>query len=322
MQLRKLGRSGLEVTPLCLGTVAFGNEGREAWKLDRSRAERLVAAALDRGINYFDTGNTYSGGESETMLGHALRTAGRRDELVVTSKVFFRTGPGPNQGGLSRKHIFNAIDASLRRLQLDHVDVYMMHRFDPATPPEETLAALDEIVRSGKARYLGASSMPAWRLMQALALQQANGWARFVVMQNHYNLLYREDERELVPLCRELGVGLTPWSPLARGRLAGAGADARRLASDPVAAQFDDPAIDGPTIDAVAALAAARNVAPATVALAWLLQRPCVVAPVIGPLDQAQLDDAVAALALALSDEECALLERHYRPRPVIGHDA
>jgi 1-deoxyxylulose-5-phosphate synthase len=236
MHYRRLGRSGLVVSRLCVGSASFGNRATQEWRTDQDAANVIVRTALERGINFFDTGPTYGGGEAETILGSALRAAASRDAYVLASKVFFATGPGPNDRGLSRRHILASVEASLRRLQVDHLDLLLMHRWDPHTPLEETLQTFDLLVRSGKVRYVGASSMSAWRFMKALSLQRAAGFAPFVSMQNYYNLIYREEEREMLPLCEEEGVGVTPWSPLARGLLAGAAAQPGRVSSDPLVA--------------------------------------------------------------------------------------
>ncbi|MDF7776448.1 aldo/keto reductase [Sphingomonas sp. AOB5] len=318
MNYRQLGRSGLKVPPLCLGTATFGAAGNSSWRTGQKQATALVRAAMDRGIFFLDTGSTYGGGESEAVLGHAIRDLPRRD-LVLTSKVFFPTNPSPNARGLSRKNILASIDASLAKLGTDHLDIYMIHRWDPETPIEETLAALEVIVTSGRARYLGASSMSAWRLMKALGLQRSGGLSLFICMQNYYNLLYREEEREMQALCVEEGVGMLPWSPLARGLLAGVAANADRLREDRLVTERFDDALDRPVIDALEQVAAARGVPPAQVALAWLMSRPGVIAPVLGITDVAQLDDAIAATGLVLDEAEIAALEAPYRPHPVIG---
>lgn len=319
MTPRALGRSGLKVPPLCLGTASFGAADGVQWRVGPDEAEALVRAAFDRGIYFLDTGSTYGGGQSEVVLGQAIRSLPRHD-LVITSKVYFPTGSSPNARGLSRKNILASLDATLAKLGTDHLDIYMIHRWDPETPIEETLAALDTIVRSGRARYLGASSMDAWRLMKALMLQRAGGLAPFIAMQNYYNLLYREEEREMQALCLEEGIGMLPWSPLARGLLAGAGADPDRLREDRLVADRFDPGIDRPVIDALEKVAVRRGVGPAQVALAWLLSRPGVVAPVLGATSIDQLDEAAAATRLVLEEAEIAEIEAPYRPHPVIGH--
>lgn len=280
-----------------------------------------MRAAWDRGINFFDTGPTYGSGDAETILGSALRDVTSRDSYVLASKVYFPTGPGPNDRGLSRRHILASVAASLRRLDTDYLDLLLIHRWDPNTPLEETLRTLDALVRDGKVRYLGASSMPAWRFMKALSMQRTLGYEPFICMQNYYNLLYREEEREMLPLCLEEGIGVTPWSPLARGLLAGAAADESRLENDPLAQARLISALDAPVIEQLNLLATSRGVPPAQIALAWLLNTPAVVAPVLGFSDVAQIDVACAALNLPLSVEERATLEARYRPHPVIGHE-
>jgi aryl-alcohol dehydrogenase (NADP+) len=304
-----------------LGSASFGATTAQAWRTDAATAGTLVRAAFERGINFFDTGPTYGGGEAERILGPALREAAPRDAYVLASKVYFPTGPGPNDRGLSRKHILASVDASLARLKTDHLDLLLIHRWDAGTPLEETLRTLDGLVRAGKVRYLGASSMSAWRFMKALSLQRALGLEPFVCMQNYYNLMYREEEREMLPLCAEEGVGVTPWSPLARGLLAGAAADASRLQNDRFAHGRFDARIDGPVIERLNALAAARGEAPAQIALAWLLGKPAVVAPVLGFSDVMQIDLACAALTLELTEAEREALEKPYQPHSVIGFE-
>jgi aryl-alcohol dehydrogenase (NADP+) len=267
----------------------------------------------------------YSLGVTEEITGRALKALAKRDDVVIATKAYYPIGDGPNDRGLSRKHLFDAIDGSLRRLGVDHVDLYQIHRWDPDTPIEETLCALNDIVRAGKARYIGASSMYAWQFAKALHLSERHGWARFVTMQNHYNLVYREEEREMMPLCRAEGIGVIPWSPLARGFLAGNrrrddGGETKRAKSDDFAQEmyYDDQ--DFAIVDGVVEVAKARGVAPAQVAMAWLLRQPGVTAPIVGASKLAQLDQAVTALEIELDDHECAKLEAPYRPRPVLGH--
>ena len=319
-----LGRTGLKVSRLCLGTMTYGSSRWREWVLDEEASRPLIKQALEAGVNFFDTADMYSLGASEEVLGRALKDFGpSRDKLVIATKVFYPMGDHPNERGLSRKHIMHAIDDSLRRLGVDYIDLYQIHRFDAETPIEETLAALDDVVCSGKARYLGASSMFAWQFAKMLYTAGANGWTRFVTMQNHYNLLYREEEREMIPLCLDEGIGLLPWSPLARGLLAGrrqnetvrAKADTygHRLYGERVSEQ------DARIIVRVAEVAAQRNVAPAQVSLAWLLQKPGVVAPIVGASKSHHLADAVAALQVKLSAEEIAQLEKPYQPRAVAG---
>ncbi len=325
MEYVNLGRTGLKVSRLCLGTMTYGTSEWRPWVLNEDAARPFIRRALEHGINFFDTADMYSRGRSEEVLGRALRDFTRRDAVVVATKVFFPTGDGPNDGGLSRKHILDAIDASLRRLGMDYVDLYQIHRFDPTTPLEETLDALDSVVRSGKARYLGASSMHAWQFMKALELQKQHGWHRFASMQNHYNLIYREEEREMMPLCRAENVGVIPWSPLARGLLTGSRKSVEsvataRAASDDYARQLYDDALDMPVVEANLAVAKRRGLPPAQVALAWLLHQPGITAPIVGASKPQHLEDAVAALSVKLDDAERQALEAPYRPHRVLGH--
>ena len=324
MQYANLGRTGLKVSRICIGMMTYGTPKWRSWVLDEEASRPFVKRALELGINFFDTADMYSDGVSEEVLGRAIKDFARREDVVIGTKVFNPMGPGPNDRGLSRKHVLDAIDASLKRLGMDHVDLYQIHRYDPETPIEETLGALDDVVRSGKARYIGASSMFAWQFAQALAISDRRGWARFVSMQNHYNLIYREEEREMLPLCRAEGIGVIPWSPLARGLLAGT----RRpgLEGDSERARTDDYArklYEGSDLriaDRVVEAARGRGVAPARVALAWLLSRPGVTAPIVGASRMEHLNDAVAALDLSLSAEECRFLEEPYRPHAIRGH--
>lgn len=324
MEYARLGRTGLEVSRLCLGCMSYakGPTPSHGWLFTEEESKPFYTRALDLGINFFDVANAYSGGASEEVMGRQLLGAVPRDELVILTKVYNRMRPGPNGAGLSRKAIMTEIDASLRRLGTDHVDVYMIHRWDYATPLEETLEALHDVVKAGKARYLGASSMFAWQLCKAIQTQKAHGWTRFTVMQNHLNLLYREEEREMLPYCRDEGVGVIPWSPLARGRLTRPwGEGSARSQSDgytPVLYAQEETA-DRAIVEAVVSIAAARGVEPAQVALAWLFGRAPVVAPVIGATRLSQLDAAAGALGLTLTAEEVAALEKPYRARPVIG---
>ncbi|MFJ4848727.1 MULTISPECIES: aldo/keto reductase [unclassified Streptomyces] len=324
MRCIKLGRTGLDVTPVAIGAMTYGepDRGHPVWSLDEEAARPLVKHALEAGINFFDTANLYSYGSSEEILGRALRDFANRDDVVVTTKVRHTMRPGsPNSGGLSRKAIMTEIDHSLRRLGTDYVDVYMIHRFDNDTPLEETLEALDDVVRAGKARYLGASSMYAWQFAKALHLQERNGWARFVTMQDHYNLLAREEEREMLPLCADEGVATMIWSPLARGRLARPFDQANageRAATDGAYADLLYKATadsDRAVIDEVGAVAEAHGVSRAQVALAWLRRNPVVAAPVVGARTTQQIDDAVASLDLDLTDEQARRLEAPYTPR-------
>lgn len=325
MDYVNLGSTGLKVSRICLGTMTYGSKKWRDWVLDEEESKPFIKRALELGINFFDTADMYSVGASEEVLGRALKEFGTsRDRLVIATKVFNPMGDDPNQRGLSRKHIRHAIDDSLRRLGTDYVDLYQIHRFDPYTPMEETLEALNDVVRAGKALYIGASSMFAWQFAQMLAISDQHGWARFITMQNHYNLLYREEEREMNPLCEAEGVGLIPWSPLARGALA------RNRQTSTTRAQTDAYAkalygnetteADQRIVDQLENVARERGVPPAQVALAWLLHKPGVVAPIIGASKPHHLDDAVSAVELKLSAEEMALLEASYIPHPVAGH--
>ncbi len=323
MDYVNLGRTGLKVSRLCLGCMSYAVNAR-TWHLDEAAGRPFVERALEHGINFFDTANMYSQGESETALGRALKDLAKREEVVIATKVFFPMRPGPNGGGLSRKAIMTEIDASLRRLGTDHVDLYQIHRWDPSTPIEETLEALHDVVRAGKARYLGASSMHAWQFCAALHLADRHGWTRFVAMQPHYNLLYREEEREMLPLCAAEGIGVIPWSPLARGRLARAWearGDTTRAETDEYGrklyAATEDA--DRKVVDRLGEIAAARGLSRARVALAWLLAKPIVTAPIVGATKPEHLEDAVAALDVKLTAEEIAGLEAPYLPHPVAG---
>ena len=325
MRYATLGSTGLTVSRLCLGTMTYGTPDWRDWVLPEAAGRPFIKRALEHGINFFDTADMYSRGVSEEVLGRALKDFARRDQVVIATKVFYPMGDGPNDGGLSRSHVLDAIDASLRRLGVDHVDLYQIHRWDPDTPIEETLEALDDCVRAGKVRYLGASSMAAWQFAKALYLADACGWSRFVTMQNHYNLVYREEEREMLPLCEDEGIGVIPWSPLARGFLAGnrrrdGWGDTPRAKSDEFAQQLYFTDSDFTIVGRVVEIATQRGVTPAQVALAWLLRQPGVTAPIIGASTMEQLDQAVAALDLDLTDEECHRLEEPYVPHRVLGH--
>jgi aryl-alcohol dehydrogenase-like predicted oxidoreductase len=325
MMYVKLGRTGLDVSRICLGCMSYGNPAGsgQPWSLNEQDSLPFFRQAIELGINFFDTANVYSIGASEEITGRALKEYARRDEIVLATKVFSRMRPGPNGAGLSRKAILHEIDASLRRLGTDYVDLYQIHRWDSTTPIEETLEALNDVVRSGKARYIGASSMFAWQFAQSLEISRRNGWARFVSMQNFVNLIYREEEREMLPLCRAEGIGVIPWSPLARGRLARA-ADAaatNRSEKDRFAANLYAHVSEGDRqiIDAVGNIAQQRNVARAQVALAWLLGKAGVTAPIIGATKPEHLKDAVAAVDLKLTEDEVKALEAPYVPHPVAG---
>ncbi|KDD26481.1 aldo/keto reductase [Bordetella bronchiseptica] len=324
MEYVRLGSTGLKVSRLCLGCMTYGEpaRGNHAWTLDETQSRPFFRQALDAGINFFDTANSYSDGTSEEFLGRALREYVPRDEVVVATKVFFPLRKEPNSGGLSRKAIMREIDASLRRLGTDYVDLYQIHRWDYDTPIEETLQALHDVVKAGKARYIGASSMHAWQFAKALYLADRHGWTRFSTMQNHYNLLYREEEREMLKLCRAEGVGVLPWSPLARGRLTRDWAEgSARADTDDVLKRLYSATeqADRGVIDAVGEVAAQRGVSRAQVAMAWLLRQPAVTVPIVGASKPRHLEDAVAALALRLTDEEAARLEAAYAPHPVAG---
>jgi len=325
MEYVNLGASGLRVSRVCLGMMSYGNDSDRNWALDEQAAEPIVRAAVDGGITFFDTADTYSAGASEVATGRLLSKLLTRDEVVVASKVFMPMTPGENGGGLSRKHILSAIDASLQRLGMDYVDLYQIHRWDGRTPIEETMQALHDVVRSGKARYIGASSMFAWQFAKAQSVAERNGWTRFVSMQNHYNLIYREEEREMLPLCLDQGIAVIPWSPLARGVLAGNRTrDGARLTTRSSGDPFTDYLYSQPTdfdvVERVGELASERGVAAAQVALAWLLHKPAVTAPIVGATKLAHLEDALAAEQLELSEQEISRLEEPYAPHPVLGH--
>lgn len=308
--------------------MSYGSRQWRPWVLERDEAQPFFRRAIELGINFFDTSDAYSLGVSEEITGAALREFGRLEELVIATKVRYRMGEGPNMAGLSRKHVVQACEASLRRLGVETIDLYQVHRADVATPMEETLAALDHLVHAGKVRYLGASTMFAWQLMKMLSLSERNGWARFVSMQPHYNLVYREEEREMIPACIDQGLGVLPWSPLARGlltgkRMRGEHSTTDRDAGDArLADQLYDAASDWDVVEATVSVATARGVPPAQVALAWLLSRPGVTSPIVGATKVHHLDDAVSALGLSLSPDEVATLEAPYRPHGVRGwHD-
>jgi len=321
MDYVRLGNTGLQVSRLALGCMSFGDsqQGNHAWTLPEEASRVILRQAFDAGINFFDTANVYSAGTSEEIVGRALRDFGNRDNIVLATKVHGRMKEGPNGGGLSRKAILSAVDASLRRLGTDYIDLYQIHRWDPATPIEETMEALHDVVKAGKARYLGASSMFAWQFSKAQYLAKAHGWTPFVSMQDHYNLLNREEEREMHPLCLDQGVGVIPWSPLARGRLAREwGVETERSGTDVFGAKLYDDG-DRAIVEAVGRVAERRGVPRAQVALAWLLQRPAVTAPIVGATKERHLSDAVAALELTLDESELVELESPYRPHLPAG---
>jgi aryl-alcohol dehydrogenase-like predicted oxidoreductase len=324
MQFVNLGRTGLKVSRLCLGCMTYGSRKWRDWVLDEEQSRPYFKRALEAGINFFDTANMYSDGASEEVTGRALRDFAKRDEVVIATKVFNRMSPDPNGAGLSRKAIFQEIDNSLKRLGTDYVDLYQIHRWDYETPIEETLEALHDVVKAGKARYLGASSMFAWQFSQALSIAERHGWTRFVAMQNHYNLIYREEEREMLPLCRDQGIGVIPWSPLARGFLAGnrakQGGETARAKSDEYASKMYYQDDDFAVAARLTEVAEARGLPNMQVALAWVLSRPGVTAPIVGASKPHHLDDAVAALAVKLSDDEIRRLEEPYKPHQILGH--
>ena len=322
MQQVRLGSTGLQVSRICLGMMSYGTPEWRDWVLDLDASRPLVRAAVDAGITFFDTADMYSNGAGEEVTGTLLRELfARRDDYVLATKVFMPMGDGPNDRGLSRKHILASIDASLTRLGTDHVDLYQIHRWDPETPIEETMEALHDVVRAGKARYIGASSMFAWQFAKAQHTADLAGWTRFVSMQDHYNLVYREEEREMHPLCLDQGVGVIPWSPLARGRLTRLPEQHTtvRAGSDPIADRMYGEA-DDTVVHAVAEVAKARDLPMAQVALAWMLHRAVVTAPIIGATKAGHIEDAVAAVEVELTDDEIVALEAPYVPHPVIGH--
>ncbi len=324
MKYTRLGRTGLEVSRICLGCMSYGapDRGAHPWSLPEDQSRPFIKRALELGINFFDTANVYSDGSSEEILGRALKDFSRRDEVVIATKVHARMRPGPNGAGLSRRAIMTEIDASLRRLGVDHVDLYQIHRWDYATPIEETLEALHDVVKAGKARYIGASSMFAWQFAKALAISERHGWTRFVSMQNYVNLVYREEEREMLPLCAAEGVGVIPWSPLARGRLTRDWDEtSARTETDEFGKSLyrKTAEADRKVVERVAEIAAARGVPRAQVALAWVLSKSAITAPIVGATRLQHLDDAVAALDLALTAEEIKRLEEPYVPHAVVG---
>ena len=327
MDYVRLGSSGLKVSRICLGVMTYGSSKWRPWVLDEDASRPFIKRALELGINFFDTADMYSDGVSEEVLGRALKDFARRDQVVIATKGFWPSGTGPNDRGLSRKHLFDAIDNSLRRLGVDHVDLYQIHRFDADTPIAETLEALHDIVKAGKARYLGASSMSAWQFAKMLYTADRHGWTRFVSMQNHYNLVYREEEREMLPLCLEERIGVIPWSPLARGFLAGNRRKAdwgetSRAKTDQFAHDLYYADSDFVVADRVCALARRRGVKPVHIALAWMLSKPSITAPIVGASQLSHLDDAVESLQVQLTAEDIAFVEEPYTPHPVLGFDA
>ena len=325
MKYTNLGTTGLKVSRICLGTMSYGSKKWREWVLEEQDALPFYKRAIELGINFFDTADMYSTGVSEEITGRALREYASSEEIVVATKVNFPMNDRPNMGGLSRKHIIQACEASLRRLGIETIDLYQIHRFDPSVPIDETLGALDHLVSHGKVRYIGASSGYAWQMAQALSVSERRGWARFVSMQNHYNLLYREEEREMIPLCVHEGIGVIPWSPLARGMLARprAASETRgttRGGTDTYADEIYAGQVDWAVVDAVQRVASARGTSMAQVSLAWLLSRPGVTSPIVGATKLAQLEDAISAMDLTLTAAECAELEESYTPHKVLGH--
>ncbi|HSS18752.1 MAG TPA: aldo/keto reductase [Pyrinomonadaceae bacterium] len=324
MDYIRLGQTGLKVSRICLGCMTYGipDRGAHPWSLDEEKSRPLLKQALELGVNFFDTANTYSDGTSEEIVGRALNDFARREEIVLATKVFYPMRKGPNARGLSRKSILTEIDASLRRLGTDYVDLYQIHRWDNSTPIEETLEALHDVVKAGKARYIGASSMFAWQFSKALHVAKENGWTRFVSMQNHYNLIYREEEREMMPLCAAEGIGVIPWSPLARGRLTREWNEGTtRTEQDEFGKTLYNSMVesDRQVIERVGQLAAKRGVPRAQVALAWMLSQSFITAPIIGASKPQHLDDAAAAVSIKLTPEEIASLEEPYAPHSVVG---
>ena len=325
MDYVNLGRSGLKVSRLCLGMMSFGTPAWRPWVLSEDSSRPIIRRALEHGINFFDTADMYSEGVSEEVLGRTMRDFAKRDEIVVATKVFYPLGKHANAGGLSRKHIFQAIDDSLRRLGMEYVDLYQIHRHDPVTPIEETLEALHDVVKAGKARYIGASSMYAWQFARLLYTQRMRGWTQFVSMQNHYNLIYREEEREMNPFCRAEGIGLIPWSPLARGFLAGNRRRGRQDATlreqhDAFGHQLYYSDADYDVAERVASVAERRQVLPIQIALAWILRQPGVTAPIVSVTRGEQLEQLIAAVSIRLSDEDASEVQAPYRPHHVLGH--
>lgn len=326
MQYVNLGRTGMKVSRLCLGMMSYGSKQWRTWILEEEEAKPFIQRALEAGINFFDTADVYSTGESERITGNLLRRFGvRREDVIVATKVNGQMSGDVNDKGLSRKHILDSIDKSLKRLGMDYVDLYQIHRWDYETPIEETMEALNDVVRAGKARYIGASSMFAWQFSKAQYTAQSQGWTRFVSMQNHYNLVYREEEREMIPLCLDQGVGLIPWSPMARGffagdRRRGGGGETARAKSDPFANGLYFREEDFTVAERVAEVAKERGATGSQIALAWLLNKPHIAAPIIGATKMDHLEQAIAALEIKLSEDEVKRLEEPYKPHPVLGH--
>ena len=326
MQYTNLGNTGLKVSRICLGMMTYGTPEWRDWVLPEADSRPFVKAAIEAGINFFDTANMYSLGVSEEVTGKLLKEFAKREDVVIASKVYWPMGDGPNDSGLSRKHLMDSAHASLKRLDTDYIDIYYIHRWDYNTPIEETLETLNDLVRQGKVRYLGASSMFAWQFAKALYLADIHGWSRFVAMQNHMNLVYREEEREMNPLCLDQGIGILPWSPLARGFLAGNRKRDERSAttrdgSDQLARDFYYAETDFQIVDRVVELAQEKDVTPAQIALAWLLHKPGITAPIIGASKMYQLEEAIATVDISLSDEDLTFLEELYQPHPILGHN-
>jgi len=324
MDYIRLGSTGMKVSRICLGCMSFGQpDEQRPWALTEEQSRPFIRRALELGINFFDTADVYSNGKSEEVLGRALRDFASRDEVVIASKVHGSMGPGPNDAGLSRKHILSGIDASLKRLGVDYLDLYQIHRFDYTTPIEETLEALNDVVRMGKARYIGASSMFAWQFAKALYTSDLHGWTRFVSMQPHYNLVYREEEREMLPLCQDQKIGVIPWSPLARGLLTGKrvkdGGETERARTDTFGKRLYTRDVDFEVVDTVAQIAEERSRPHAQIALAWMLSKPIITAPIIGATKPHHIEDAVNSLSIKLNVDEISRLESAYQPHPVLG---
>ena len=325
MDYVRLGKTGLKVSKLVLGCMTYGSPSWRPWVLDEEASRPFFKRAIEGGINFFDTADMYSLGQSEVVTGRALREFARREEVVIATKVFFPHSKAPNAGGLSRKHIMDAVDRSLKNLGTDHIDLYQIHRFDPATPIEETMEALHDVVKAGKARYLGASSMYAWQFAKMQGTAELNGWTKFVSMQPQYNLVYREEEREMLPFCQSEGVGVIPWSPLARGFLAGGRlkpgeGETERSRTDEFSPHLYYRAADHAVVEAVSKIAAERGVSNTQVALAWVARNPAITAPIVGVSKPHHLDEALASLDIALTDDEAKALEAPYRPKPVLDH--
>ena len=324
MKYTRLGKSGLNVSRICLGMMTYGSKDWREWILGEEECNEHVQKALELGINFFDTANVYSIGVSEELTGKAIKKYAKRDEVIIATKVFFKMADHVNGSGLSRKHIMDQVDASLKRLGTDYIDLYQIHRWDHNTPIEETLEALHDVVKAGKVRYIGASSMYAWQFSKSLYLSELNSWSKFISMQNHYNLIYREEEREMNPLCEDQGIGLIPWSPLARGMVTGnrtrEGAQTLRSKTDSFSNQLYYQDHDFDVVDAIGEVADSKGISRAQVGLAWLLQRPNVAAPIVGTSKINHLEDAVKAVDVILSEEEIQKLEAPYQPHPILGH--